>query len=703
MIRLLRFIVSDLPHIYNMGRSVKLFAAGILLAAQTTVAQITTSFRGNLSSTLSRPSVSQSGQHCCNVLPESVGLNFWHDTTYTVYPTTVITQYLQYNNTVLTSLSTRTTGLRPSSAPQDIISAPTGTMFTYSGSRYHTEDFTVYPGDVTMASPTPYVHVTMFQYLSGILTTLDGTETCSFSGTSLNSDHLYLPTPYIYLDGKTYKSPQWLPPAPSAFVQQVASQYPLYTSVFTDLLNCTIISGTGEPTVHIPVTALTSYESTTIRMTGAPPPAESTPRPEPSPPPAPASSLVPPPASTRPPQSPAQPDPTSVPQPSATQTNPAPVPQPSNLGPSPPINTPNPPIDTLEPPTGASPSPPPIPGASNSPPPQDDDQPPRDDETNPPSPSLPIPIVPVPIPDTTRTQDTGVTNVPTPGGVVLPGDQTLNPGEVTTLPGGNIISVPIIVIVDDATPSPLPVPPVVVVDGTTVTLPSGPASTLPVPIIPASVQTGLPSPGPGAVVIPGGQTLNPGQVATVSGIVISIPSDAPQSTVVNGITIAPPPVVVLDGTTIIIPTSASVPSLPVNIVPVPQASGWGPASPGAVILPNSETLNPGQVTTISGTVISAPTPQVFTSGGVTRTAPPVIVIDGSTMTIPASRSLLPSLGLSSTSTTSSSQSLSRIEGAPATSRLPTSSPFTGAASRSASGRSGCWLALLTALSLLLEL
>ncbi|KAH7084865.1 hypothetical protein BKA63DRAFT_4473 [Paraphoma chrysanthemicola] len=697
---------------YTMRRSVKLFAAGILLGAQTSVAQITTSFRGNLSSSLSRPSGSQSGQHCCNVLPESVGLNFWHDTTYTVYPTTVITQYLQYNNTVVTTLSTRTTGLKPSSAPQNIISAPTGTMFTYSGSRYHTEDFTVYPGEVTMASPTPYVHVTMFQYLSGILTTLDGTETCSFSGTSLNSDHLYLRTPYIYLDGKTYKSPQWLPPAPSAFIQQVASQNPLYTSVFTDLLNCTIISGTGEPTVHIPVTALTSYESTTIRMTGTPPPAASTPAPEPSPPPAPASSLVPPPASTRPPQSPVQPDPTPVPQPSATQPAPAPVPQPSDLGPSPPVNTPNPPIDTLEPPTGASPSSAPLPGASNPPPPQDDNQPPGDDETDPPSPSLPIPIVPVPIPDTTRTQDNGVTNVPTPGGVVLPGDQTLNPGDATTLPGGNVISVPIntpIVIVDDAARSPQPVPPVVVVDGTTVTLPGGPASTPPVPVIPAPVQTGLPSPGPGAVVIPGGQTLNPGQVATVSGVVISIPSDAPQSTVVNGITIAPPPVVVFDGTTITVPTSVSVPSLPVNIVPVPQVSGSASRNPGAIILPNSETLNPGQVTTLSGTVISAPTPQVFTSGGFTRTAPPVVVIDGSTMTIPVTSSL-PIIGVtigsqihSGTSTTSSSQSLSRSEGASAASRSPTPSPFTGAASRSANGRSGCSLALLTALALLLAL
>jgi 2-keto-3-deoxy-6-phosphogluconate aldolase len=61
---------------------------------------------GNLSTTLVTPTSSQQGRYCCNVEHRNVFLHFWWNTTYTAYPTTVITQYLQYNNTVVTNYST---------------------------------------------------------------------------------------------------------------------------------------------------------------------------------------------------------------------------------------------------------------------------------------------------------------------------------------------------------------------------------------------------------------------------------------------------------------------------------------------------------------------------------------------------------------------------------------------------------------------
>jgi hypothetical protein len=49
-----------------------------------------------------------SGTLCCAVRPNFVGLGQWASTTVTATVATVITQYLQYNNTVVTSTTTVT-------------------------------------------------------------------------------------------------------------------------------------------------------------------------------------------------------------------------------------------------------------------------------------------------------------------------------------------------------------------------------------------------------------------------------------------------------------------------------------------------------------------------------------------------------------------------------------------------------------------
>ena len=45
---------------------------------------------------------------CCEIFPSGVGLNWFYTETATAYTATIITQYIQYNNTVSTELATVT-------------------------------------------------------------------------------------------------------------------------------------------------------------------------------------------------------------------------------------------------------------------------------------------------------------------------------------------------------------------------------------------------------------------------------------------------------------------------------------------------------------------------------------------------------------------------------------------------------------------
>jgi hypothetical protein len=203
-----------------------------------------------------------------------------------------------------------------------------------------------------------------------------------------------------------------------------------------------------------------------------------------------------------------------------------------------------------------------------------------------------------------------------PGAVLLPNSQTLFPGQITTI-SGTVIEVPTII------GTPRPVPPVVVIDGSTVTVPASSTPAAPFIVAPVPLQSGTSALIPGAVLLQNSQTLFPGQITTISGTVISVPT--PQAVTPKG------PVVVIDGSTVTV-LAPLTPAVPI-VVAVPSQSGASAAIPGAVLLPNSQTLYPGQVTTLDGTVISVPTPQATTSGGATGAVTPVVVIDGTTITV----------------------------------------------------------------------
>lgn len=59
---------------------------------------------------------------CCGMLADGVGLNYWWNSTRGRYVATVITSYIQYDNTVVTELATITgSGALVGTIPNDII------------------------------------------------------------------------------------------------------------------------------------------------------------------------------------------------------------------------------------------------------------------------------------------------------------------------------------------------------------------------------------------------------------------------------------------------------------------------------------------------------------------------------------------------------------------------------------------------------
>lgn len=92
-----------------------LAAQSIILPSKFTVlfnvSSVLTLVATTLSSNLSRTATLTStpvvtGDPCCVVIPDGVGLDFWYTSSLEKVVATVLTQYLQYNNTVLTSTST---------------------------------------------------------------------------------------------------------------------------------------------------------------------------------------------------------------------------------------------------------------------------------------------------------------------------------------------------------------------------------------------------------------------------------------------------------------------------------------------------------------------------------------------------------------------------------------------------------------------
>ncbi|KAF3007818.1 mucin 5B, oligomeric mucus gel-forming [Curvularia kusanoi] len=375
--------------------------------------------------------------------------------------------------------------------------------------------------------------------------------------------------------------------------QQSLKEVPFFTE-------CEIAGGTGQPTVHIPVTALTSHSSTTIRRGGnAPATSDTSANPPPSitasedvPAPTTISSEAPAPTITETPELPL-PDTTtvaptvSIPRgsldspgesvttsaagapPNLSPTSAAGILPSKAIVPSPPSSIQAPVESTILLPVSTDAIIPSLPGDTQ-PPAQtpsstsvttDDVLPPTASVTPSNEPELPFPIVPVPIPTRTNA-DSSPDSTANPGAVVLPGDQTLNPGQQTTF-SGVVISVPSSQTTDSAAS-----PSIVVVDGLTTTII---ASNAPVVVIDGHTTTAI--------------------AATA-------------------------PVIVIDGTTRTVPAPAPTSTQAAAIVPITLGSQVvdlqaATASGQAVVLPNSETLAIGATTTYADKTLVA---SVVTSG-----------------------------------------------------------------------------------------
>jgi hypothetical protein len=439
------------------------------------------------------------------------------------------------------------------------------------------------------ASPTPHILIWRLMYGTGTWST-DSTGHVRCYSTQIPSTGVNLETPYVYLEDPpvTRTNSAYLPPPSTDVIQSAVSQIPTLLQSIPFFTDCRMVNGTGQPTVHIPVTALTAHSTTTIRKSGNAPVPTNTGGNVPSPPttsedvPAPTttSNNAPTPTVTKTPESSPPdtntPEPT-VPSPTAPEEEPSePVTAPQNPNPTTVANPPPGEVIVSSPP--GSPQVPeqsqpaiPVPTDVNTPSTPGNTEPstPRPTDSSPPpaapvtpsnEPELPFPIVPVPVPTGTSAGSSPTTTV-NPGAVVLPGDQTLNPGQQTTI-SGVVISVP-----SNQPTNPAAVPSVIVTEGRTTT------------IVPAS----------------------------------------PSLVVVDGVTttiVAPTaPVVVIDGTTRTVPvskpTTIQAPAVPITLgtqvvsVQAPTASGEG------VVLPNSETLAIGSTTTYAGETLVA---SVVTSG-----------------------------------------------------------------------------------------
>jgi hypothetical protein len=206
-----------------------------------------------------------------------------------------------------------------------------------------------------------------------------------------------------------------------------------------------------------------------------------------------------------------------------------------------------------------------------------------------------------------------------PSSIVVVGSQTLQPGGPVITVGGQPVFLP-----SSAT--------AIVVDGRTSELPQVLAPTSqprPPPILTIGSSTLTGNAATQFFVAPG-QTLTPGGTIAVDGTIVSL---APSASFI-----------VIGGTTQILPTAVSVVTSRPEIVIGGSTITANPGDSGAppTFIVSGTTLAPGQIRTIDGTVVSlAPSGSFIVIGGSTQTlpaaaptitAPPEIVVDGTTIT-----------------------------------------------------------------------
>ncbi|KAI9659022.1 MAG: hypothetical protein M1821_001982 [Bathelium mastoideum] len=266
---------------------------------------------------------------CCAVAGDGVALNLWWTSSLEVTVATVITNYIQYNNTVLPG---NMTTIYNHNATSDLygfysIYSLSGVPTTldlggniYGGTSILKATELVIDSTLTITSPTPFMG---FDY-AGIWTgppfqpTPGGSYVCYTESTEIESglttDHgtttiepyatLIQPNnPLITVSGDAEMAPLTFPlnpeyayldvnisgwqgddfgAIPQGFIKWLES-VPSVTSKWPYLTNCFPAGFEGEPTVHIPVNELTNTLSSTITVAGNAPGTGPSPAPQPGP------------------------------------------------------------------------------------------------------------------------------------------------------------------------------------------------------------------------------------------------------------------------------------------------------------------------------------------------------------------------------------------------------------------------------------
>ncbi|KAF2814038.1 uncharacterized protein BDZ99DRAFT_473163 [Mytilinidion resinicola] len=519
------------------------------------------SFYSNSSTQYPATTIAPSGAPCCLIVPQTVGLNFWWNQSLTITYATVLTQYLQYNNTVILN----TTTIYNASATQGLV-VPTDII---PGYLLYSETFfdigtTIDLTTTTLTYPTPYVAINSAFYVTGTYSMSAGEQMCqqdlqNFNPVSniiqLTAEYDFVPATSTFWSAGTYVN------APTQLKDTILA-IPSVTESFPMIASCSLVSGSGQPSVHLPVSALTTHGSTTITVGGFFSGSVGSSAAEVTPPPVSSSQYTPPPSSAgngQPPASENQPSSAPAAPPASSSVIGAPVP-PSSAN-------------------GASP----ISSVANNPPPTSQNQP-----SSHASIQTPPPVVVIP-PAGVSSIQIGSTVIPVSfasasgGGIVLPGGATLSPGIVTTINGVGI--------------SLAPSETAVVVGGSTIILPVSAAASFPsvfaIQVGSSVITAAFASASGGGVVLPGGATLSPGAVTTINGVGVSL---APSETAV-----------VVGGSTVVLPVPAT-PSFPsiftIQVGSSAITAAFASASGGGIILPGGATLLPGTTTVVNGETIA---------------------------------------------------------------------------------------------------
>jgi hypothetical protein len=506
---------------------------------------------------------------------------------------TVVTQYLQYNNTVIPNTTTIYNDRKKVESiltpPRNVITngnlqytltfldwettiksdpklrlPPDGGLFEPTAIRadYFWENS-------IMTAPTPFVLVNSIGYAPGAMAS--GGSSCTMvkipqesnpnfplreaglsTGYDLDPPYVFVPSPTTIWRDRGFATP------PAGILDAWISQMPNITDQYPWLRECTPLPGSGEPSVHVPVTALTAHATTTIFMPGMGGVGANPEAPKTTPPATSSTPLEP-----QAPSSEAREDSSKDTDPPLQTSAPqAPNTNPTNAQSTPPENAPSPVVTPSQ-----------FLGVL-------------------PNPSFPIPLTPIVV-TTVHSRASGSQA----SGPQASGPQASGP--------------------DEPPDQPVSLPGLILPDGSTLL----PGST----VIISDIQITVPTDVPTVVILPNGDALSQGATTTISGTVISVPTGTPGLVVVDGNTVAAPNAfVVVGGTTFPIGAAPTPPPVdggtfgdgkgadrtPVESITVGSSVlavtvVTGSPTPGAdnnkgvgVVLPNGKTLTPGQTTVI---------------------------------------------------------------------------------------------------------